>query len=76
MRILSYIDGQMYGDIKTNSNIEKSLGMLLGMTSVQLKTFFDKDAYRKFIWDPSSIDWLYREINIFKINHFKFSILN
>ena len=65
VRILSYIDGRMYGDIKTNSNIEKSLGRLLGMTSVQLKSFFDKDAHRKFIWDPSDIDWIYKEINIF-----------
>ena len=32
----------MYGDIKTNSNIEKSLGNLIGMTSVQLKTFLIK----------------------------------
>ncbi len=65
VRILSYIDGRMYGDIKTNSYIEKSLGKLLGMTSVQLKSFFDKDAYRTFIWDPSNIDWIYKEINIF-----------
>ena len=65
----------MYGDIKTNSNIEKSLGNLIGMTSVQLKNFFDKDAYRKFIWDPSNIDWLYREINIFTGNK-KLILLN
>ena len=65
VRILSYIDGRMYGDIKTNSNIEKSLGRLLGMTSIQLKSFFDKDAHRKFIWDPSDIDWIYKEINTF-----------
>ena len=64
VRILSYIDGRMYGDIKINSNIEKSLGRILGMTSVQLKSFFDKDAYRKFIWDPSNIDWIYKEIKL------------
>ena len=43
VRILSYIDGRMYGEIKTNTNIEKSLGRLTVMTSVQLKSFFDKD---------------------------------
>ena len=68
VRILSYIDGRMYGDIKINSNIEKSLGNLIGMTSVQLKNFFDKNSYRKFIWDPSNIDWLYKEINLFNGN--------
>ena len=68
VRILSYIDGRMYADIKTNSNIERSLGSLLGMTSVQLQSFIDKDAYRKFIWDPSNIDWIYKEINNFTGN--------
>ena len=65
VRILSYLDGKMYGNVKTNSDIEKSLGQLLGKTSVQLQSFFDKDAYRKFIWDPSNIDWIYRDLNIF-----------
>ena len=43
------------------------------MTSVQLKSFFDKDAYRKFIWDPSNIDWIYKEINIFTGKKINFS---
>ena len=68
VRILSYIDGQMYGDLKPNTNIEKSLGKLLGKTSIQLKFFFDKVGYRKFIWDPSNINWIFKEINIFTGN--------
>ena len=68
VRILSYIDGRMYGDLKPNNNIEKSLGKLLGKTSIQLKSFYDKVGYRKFIWDPSNIDWIYKEINIFTGN--------
>ena len=55
----------MYGDIKSNTLIEKSLGQLLGKTSIKLKSFFDKEAYRKFIWDPSNINWINKDINIF-----------
>ncbi len=65
VRILSYIEGRMYGDIKSNSIIEKSLGELLGKTSIRLKSFFDIVSYRKFIWDPSNINWINKDINIF-----------
>ena len=68
VRILSYIEGQMYGDINTNTVIEKSLGELLGKISIQLKSFFDKAAYRKFIWDPSNINWIYKDIKNFTGN--------
>ena len=65
VRILSYIDGLMYGDIKSNTLIEKSLGQLLGKTSIKLKSFFHKEAYRKFIWNPANINWINKDINIF-----------
>ena len=58
----------MYGDINTNTVIEKSLGELLGKISIQLKSFFDKAAYRKFIWDPSNISWIETDINLFSGN--------
>ena len=64
-RILSYIEGRMYGDIKNNEIIEKSLGQLLGKTSIKLQSFFDKAGYRKFNWDPSNINWINKDINIF-----------
>ena len=75
VRILSFIDGHMYGDIKSNIKIEKSLGNLLGKTSVKLKSFFDIDGHRKFIWDPSNINWIYKEIYIFTGNK-KIILLN
>ncbi len=65
VRLLSYIDGTMYGDIKSNDKIEKSLGSLLGNTSIQLKSFVDPIGLRKFIWDPSNINWIKKDINIF-----------
>ena len=68
VRILSYIDGNMYGDIKSNKNIEKSLGELLSKISIKLKSFFNSVGYRKFIWDPSNVNWVKKEINIFKGN--------
>ena len=57
----------MYADINTNTIIEKSLGKLLVKTSIQLKSFFDKSGYRKFIWDPSKINWIYKDINFFMV---------
>ena len=62
VRLLSFIDGSMYGDIKNNDKIEKSLGNLLGNTSTQLKSFLDPIGIRKFIWDPSNIDWIKKDI--------------
>ena len=68
VRILSFIDGKMYGDSKINDSIEISLGNLLAETSIQLKSFSDKNSFRNFIWDPSNIEWIKKEINIFKDN--------
>ncbi|PPR45273.1 MAG: 5-aminovalerate aminotransferase DavT [Alphaproteobacteria bacterium MarineAlpha5_Bin7] len=65
VRILSFIDGQMYGDIKSNEKIENSLGSLLANTSIQFKSFIDPIGLRKFIWNPADIDWIKKEINIF-----------
>ena len=65
VRILSYIEGRMYGDTKSNDKIENSLGKLLGKVSTKLKSFNDIDAHRKFIWDPSNIKWIKKDINIF-----------
>ena len=65
VRILSFIDGSMYGDIKSNENIEKSIGTLLANTSIQLKSYMDPIGIRKFIWDPSDISWLIKDIEKF-----------
>ena len=65
VRILSYIEGRMYGDTKSNDKIENSLGKLLGKVSTKLQAFNDIDAHRNFIWDPSNIDWIKKDINIF-----------
>ena len=65
VRILSYIEGRMYGDTKSNYKIENSLGKLLGKVSTKLKAFNDIDAHRNFIWDPSNIKWIKKDINIF-----------
>ena len=65
VRILSYIEGRMYGDTKSNDKIENSLGKLLGKVSTKLQAFNDIDAHRNFIWDPSNIKWIKKDINIF-----------
>ena len=66
VRLLSYIDGRMYGDIKNNEKIERSLGGLLANISIQLKSYVDPIGIRKFIWDPSNINWIKKDINIFR----------
>ncbi len=58
VRILSYIKGKMYASIKQNSNLEKSLGLLLGNLSSELKNIMKPEALRKFEWDPSDIKWI------------------
>ena len=68
IRILSYIDGKMLGDIKSNEDIERSLGKFLGNTSIQLNSFLDNRAFRKFVWDPSNISWIETDINLFSGN--------
>ncbi len=65
VRVLSYIEGRMYGDTKSNDKIENSLGKLLGKVSTKLKAFNDIHAHRNFIWDPSNIKWIKKDINIF-----------
>ena len=61
VRILTFIEGKMYGEVKSNDKIEKSLGNLLGECSIQLKSFIDKRALRNFEWNPSKIDWIKKE---------------
>ena len=75
VRLLSYIDGNIYANIKSNEKIEKSLGSLLAKISIQLKSYSDPVGLRKFIWDPSNINWIKKQINIFKGNN-KLILLN
>ncbi len=65
VRILTYIDGNMYAKSKINNHIERSLGELLALQSKQLDSFIHNQAIRKFEWDPSNIDWVKKFINLF-----------
>ncbi|PPR47422.1 MAG: 5-aminovalerate aminotransferase DavT [Alphaproteobacteria bacterium MarineAlpha5_Bin9] len=65
VRILSFIEGNMYAKSKINHSIEKSLGSSLGHVSLQLQTFIHKSAIRVFEWDPSKIDWIKKHIKLF-----------
>ena len=66
VRILSYIDGEMYASVKHNAKLERSLGNLLGNLSKELQNLNKPSAFRKFEWDPSNISWINKEINLFK----------
>ncbi|MDC0232423.1 aminotransferase class III-fold pyridoxal phosphate-dependent enzyme [Pelagibacteraceae bacterium] len=66
VRVLTYIDGNMYAKSKNTDHTEKSLGKLLALQSNQLKSFIKNQAIRKFEWDPSDIRWTKKFINLFK----------
>ena len=58
VRILSYIEGEMYASVKQDLKLEKSLGNLLGNLSNELQNLMKPAALRKFQWDPSKISWI------------------
>ena len=66
VRILTFINGKMYASVNSNLSLEKSLGCLLGNLSTELQNLNNPSAFRDFVWDPSKIKWIYKEINIFK----------
>ncbi len=66
VRVLTYIDGNMYAKSKNSDHTEKSLGKLLALQSNQLKSFIKNQAIRKFEWNPSDIRWTKKYINLFK----------
>ena len=65
VRVLSFIEGKMYAVVNHNKNLEYSLGALLGNLSKELQNLNHPNAFRKFVWDPSNISWIQKEINLF-----------
>ena len=65
VRILKFIEGKMYANVKPNNALEESLGKLLGNLSKELQSLMKPSALRKFQWDPSNIKWIEKEIKIF-----------
>ena len=66
VRVLSFIEGKMYAVVNHNKNLEYSLGALLGNLSKELQNLNHPNAFRKFVWDPSNISWIQKEINLEK----------
>ena len=66
VRILSYIEGKMYAKNRHSDDLEISLGNFLGILSKELKNLGHPSSHRKFKWNPSSIDWIKSELNLFK----------
>ena len=71
VRILSYIQGNIFAKTKHSNELEISLGTLLGHLSKNYKILVMNLHFRKFEWDPSSIDWIKNYINLFKKNQKK-----
>ena len=66
VRILTYIEGNMYAKSKINTKIEESFGKILALQSNHLQSFIHKDSIRKFDWDPSNIKWTKNFLKLFK----------
>ena len=66
----------MYASFKHNSELEISLGTLLGTLSKELQNLNNPSSFRKFEWDPSNIKWINNEIGIFKGNQKKIILKN
>ena len=64
VRLLSYINGNMYAKSKINTSIEKSLGKLLAIQSKQLNSFMHRQQFEN-LNDPSNIRWVKKYINLF-----------
>jgi len=65
VRILSFIDGKMYAKVNHSKNLEIELGSLSGKLSKCLQNIGHQSSFRKFEWDPSSIEWLSKYLNLF-----------
>ena len=57
----------MYADSKNTIDLECSLGSYAGILSKELQNLGHKAAFRRFEWDPSSIDWINNYLNLFNI---------
>ena len=65
LRILTYLDGEMFADKQENLLLCKNLSRFLGYLSLSLIKFKNKAAKRNFIWDSTRIDWIKSNINLF-----------
>ena len=66
VRVLTYIEGEMYASVKHTVSLENSLGSLLGNLSRELQNIIQPSAFREFEWNPSKISWINKEIKMFK----------
>ena len=66
VRLLSFIDGKLYANCKPSRELEVSLGTYVGFLSKELNNLGHPSSFRKFEWDPSSIEWINKYVNLFK----------
>ena len=67
VRILSFIEGKVFANSKNSIELEISLGTYIGLLSKELKNLGHPSAFRKFEWDPSSIEWLQNYTDLFTL---------
>ena len=58
IRILSFLEGDMFADKQNNDELCLNLAIFLGNLSLSLKDFKNSSAKRLFIWDSSNINWI------------------
>ena len=65
LRILSYLEGDIFGEQQKNVRLCNNLSKFIGNLSFSLKDFKHKSAHKKFIWDSSNINWIEDELELF-----------
>jgi len=66
VRILNYIEGEIFAKSKKSFTLESSLGSYIGILSKELQNIGHPASFRNFEWDPSNIDWIKNYLNLFK----------
>tara|TARA_Y100000590_G_scaffold230765_1_gene260087 strand:+ start:455 stop:1468 length:1014 start_codon:yes stop_codon:yes gene_type:complete len=65
VRILSFIEGNMFADNQQNNILCKNFSIFLGDLTNALNKFEHPAAHRKFIWNSIDINWINNELELF-----------
>ena len=68
VRILTFLDGEVFANNQNNEILCKNLSKFLGNLTLSLEKFEHPFAHRKFTWNSSDIEWIEDYINLFSEN--------
>ena len=65
VRILSFIEGDIFANNQNNEILCKNFAKFLGYLSLSLKNFDHPAAHREFVWNSVNIEWIKNELGLF-----------